>query len=48
MKLSLILLLLMVGNEVLGLDVVETMFKKIGTYGKNIAYKIGSFNKFYL
>lgn len=48
MKLSLILLLVIAGNEVLGLDVVETMFKKIGTYGKTSACKIESFNKFLL
>lgn len=35
MKWSLLLLLLIAGNEVLGLDVVETIFKKIGTYSKN-------------
>ncbi|CAO1398133.1 unnamed protein product [Diamesa tonsa] len=35
MKLSLILVLLIAGKEVFGLDVIETMLKKIGTYSSN-------------
>lgn len=45
MKFSLILVFLIAGNEVLGLDVIETMFKKIGTYGKQNQYKIGFIHK---